>query len=406
MQIILVAAVFAGICVYRIGRLGQELDRTADAYSEANSIRAADAYLSEGFTSHYGLQRIVYGERFPDVGAVQSDQFLDKVIPPDKNSFVYTHYPPGPDYIIAVTAMVSGLDDVSVLRITPVAFTLLALVALMVVVSRASEFRLAGPMTGVVLIAAPIFCRYAVVMHLQCYTTAAMLLAVAVAIHAFWIAGKLSWMHVSALALLGFFQGWLSFDYCFVATFFAVPVWLLARADGRSVTIRAMVIVVLVSGAAFTFAHGLHLLQVAGETGGIAPAMAELAGSARYRAGVQEMAHSEVPHRPYPAFVGDAVTGHLRLAFDGFKDASKRETFGFSMLAILLAVAVTQLGRPRFLPLAAIVAAFVIGLAWCAAMPQHATVHGAFTVRHLLLAYVCAWLALALWAGRSAEARA
>lgn len=401
MQIILVAAVFAAICAMRINKLGPELDRTADAYSEANSIRAAEAFLAEGFTAHHGLQRIVYGKRFPDVGSAQSDRFEEKIIPADRNSFVYMHYPPGPDYIIALTALFTGLDNLSLLRTVPAIASLAAMVVLMATISRAMSFKMAGPLSGVVLIAAPIFCRYAVVMHVQCYTTAAMLLAVAVCIHAFWVAPRISRWHIAAMAALGFFQGWMSFDYAFVATLLAVPVWLLARGDNKPVTLRGLIAIIVVSGAAFTFAHALHLAQVAGELGGIGPALAELSGSATYRAGVREIASPEIPHQGYPAFAWSAISSHVHLLLDGFKDAARRETFGFSMVATLLAAALVHMRctlRPsaRAYHLLAIVASIVIALIWSVVMPQHATVHAAFTLRHFLLLYLVAWLSLIL----------
>ncbi len=407
LQIAIVTAVFGMICLFRILALGKELDRAGDAYSEANSIRAADAYLSEGFTSHHGLQRIVYGERFPDVGAIKDVRFFGGAIPEDRNSFVYTHYPPGPDYVIAVAALVTGLDNLALLRAVPAAVTALSLLVLMVTISRAFGRQIFGPLTGIVLIAAPLFCRYAVVMHLQAYTTAGLLLATAICVDAFWIAGVVGRRHLLLFALLGFLQGWMSFDYCFVAVFAAVPVWLLARSV-KQISWSGLLQVVVVSGLAFSFAHLLHFLQVVGELGGIEGAIAELGGAAKYRAGIEPVANSEIAHQPYPSFVLSAIWSHLHLMFDGFKDASRRETFSFSMIGMLLAWVVVQLGAVRMIGrgyhLMALASAMMIGIAWSVAMPQHAKVHAAFTIRHFLLLYLAAWLSLVICvSGRTAR---
>src|ERR1039458_5734750 len=55
-----------------LGWIGNGLSQFTDSFSEANVIRAVDAYLHDGITSHHGLARSIYGNKFPGVGFVIS----------------------------------------------------------------------------------------------------------------------------------------------------------------------------------------------------------------------------------------------------------------------------------------------------------------------------------------------
>src|ERR1039458_9850838 len=103
-------ALLVSVQLVYLGWIGNGLGQFTDSFSEANVIRAVDAYLHDGITSHYGLARSVYGHKFPGVGFVLSridargqvpaefrKGFPESAAAPDE--WVYTHYPPGPEFV-------------------------------------------------------------------------------------------------------------------------------------------------------------------------------------------------------------------------------------------------------------------------------------------------------------------
>jgi hypothetical protein len=51
--------------------LSDNLGYLSDPHAEADTMRAAEAYLADGLSAHQGLARILYGRRFPHDGTVK-----------------------------------------------------------------------------------------------------------------------------------------------------------------------------------------------------------------------------------------------------------------------------------------------------------------------------------------------
>jgi len=95
------------------------------------------AYAKEGLTSHHGLPRSLFGGRFPDVGTITDHldenglvkRVFRKGFPENlatRDNWVYTHYPPGPNWLCGVMVRCFGIDHIQLYRLLPLAFGLLA----------------------------------------------------------------------------------------------------------------------------------------------------------------------------------------------------------------------------------------------------------------------------------------
>ena len=135
----LVVLVFAGLILSQIGLLALFGNRVSrfDGYDEADAIRSAEAYAKDGLTSHYGLPRILYGEKFPEVGAITDHLELDGTVKAhhrigfpesltDRQNWVYTHYPPGPNLFCGLLAKIFGHDRILLWRLAPITLALIA----------------------------------------------------------------------------------------------------------------------------------------------------------------------------------------------------------------------------------------------------------------------------------------
>src|ERR1700691_1126512 len=84
-----------------------------DAGSEANTLREVRHFLEDGLGKYYGLGNINYPGMYPDDGITESSldgpfsnvaeshYVRNHVLTPDG---VYTHYPPGPEYLTYAAA--------------------------------------------------------------------------------------------------------------------------------------------------------------------------------------------------------------------------------------------------------------------------------------------------------------
>ena len=82
---------------WEIRHWGDALSRV-DPFSEANTLREVDGFRAQGFWHDAGLGNTLFGPRYPNDGFWISvgEERLHTVTP----SGVYTHYPPGPEYLL------------------------------------------------------------------------------------------------------------------------------------------------------------------------------------------------------------------------------------------------------------------------------------------------------------------
>ena len=218
---------------------------------------------------------------------------------------------------------------------------------------------------------------------------------------------------LAAICLIAFLQGCLTFDYVFITAGAAIPLMLLAKAYGRRVDKRAVVVIVIASALSYLTAHLLHFWQVAHLYGSFSAALQDLSVAARHRFG----ADNDMPYAakvlavlitygqilwfsptnqhfgPLLVFVSGATCIRWRLN----RMEGRNSPFG------LRGIAGAGTARP-----ALIRKSYGIAALWLFAMPSHALIHVHFIPRHFFLAYFVAVLDVALrlnaWQTKSQEA--
>jgi len=224
--------------------------------------------------------------------------------------------------------------------------------------------------------------------------------AIAVTVRALWRPGGVRTSDAAWLALFGFLQGWLSFDFAFVVTFLPLPFWMFRRREEPGLTIRSLGLLVVASGASFTLAHVMHFAEVAAFYGGAQGAIADFTSRARFRVAGEDGV-------PLPFLIVQAIGFVLRAAF-GFASPQ----FGPAMIAITIPAILAGAGRRIEVELSkaggwrvqigpapgrdmGVVVALVISLAWAIVMPAMAIEHALLVSRLFLLYYLCCAFLLA-----------
>lgn len=371
------------------------LSPIANAYSESNSIRAGESYAVRGFTYAWGLPDIIYGTRFPDRG----DKLKAK---PGQTEFIYTHYPPGADWLAGLATVLFGPGEISRFRSIPI---LIGAAGLLVFAGGLLRFFHAHPWKAVaafvVVLLFPMITNMMHGLHHHGYTTTLYLVQLAVLLAIVADGFKLSRWQMTVLVALGFLQGWLSFDNFPLVAFSSIPfsiAWWHRRAAGTGWGEHTALL--LLPTAGYALAHGIHFLQVAAYLGSLKAAYHDLAGAAAYRSGQSETALGGI--------------GTFKLFWRYLVQyLPRRRFFGTPLLEnlaifiLLVAWSRLWLQRPprrappvrftlnlRWEAVAGAAAAVMVGAFWIFAMTQHARHHGNYIPRNFLLAYLLPLLAV------------
>ncbi len=379
--------------------LGDSLSPTAP-YAEANALREVDGFRAQGLWHDFGLGNVLFGHRFADEGFLGHPEDLARSV---SLSGVYTHYPPGPEYLLYVAELIFGPNSIRLLRLLPIVIGWAAALYFGLSVRRRFGHG-TGWLVMLACVALPPFHDANVSLHLFGYALALVLVELGLCLRQ-----RNGW---AVLALVGFLQGWLSFDYVFLVTLIPLALELAMQrivpeqpARARTGLKRSFA-----AGAGFAAAHVLHLGQVAAYYGSLPHALADMGSAAAFRAGQTE-AHGLLEHAqqglwivswyalsPYPVslpfYQPDAEYDYADFIF---------RFLGLTMAAwcvvgvIALGLARTAGGRRTGgrSPVAGWLTINLLGLAvcsvWMLAMQNHALVHIQVLYRHLFF-----WFFLAL----------
>ncbi len=378
--------------LYYLYRCGDGLSRWADGYSEANALRGAEGFTNEGFLKTRGLPDPTYGHRYPKEGIIHRSGL-------DPNDTIYHGYPPGSEWICAVQMRFLGAEHPWRFRIFSTAVGMAAAtIFLLALVKTIGAPR--ALFVYLICLLAPMFTNMTHSLYYHGYAFGLLLVQVAMLLVIFASPGPLRAGSLLLSFALGFLQGWLSFDYCFVVTFAAIPIALLIAPQFDRSVMRKLVPLVMVTGVGFGLAIGLHFLQSAVYFGSIQRAIEEYAYRSRKTYGVASK------------LTGYSKVALLRAGLIQYAQAYLRWTQLFSPTSIIVTAATlaavflsrasftvgrrfrlvaTFENRPQLV--AGIVAGLVVSLMWLFAKPFHAFNHLAFVGRHLFLFYFgCAML--------------
>jgi hypothetical protein len=271
--------------------MGDDLLVRVDHNSEANALREVDGFRALGLWHDAGLGRPLFGPRYPELGfAAPSDPNVARYLSPGG---VYTHFPPGPEYILYGAEALFGPAPVWRLRLVPLALTWAAALFLGLSLRR----RYGESVAWLVMLgcaALPSFHDVDIALHVWGYAMALFLVEIGVA------TGR----HRRALPflLIGFLQGWISFDWVFLVALCPLALELAQPLliPGTPARLRLGVLRSALAGGGFALAHLAHFGQVWAYYGSLGQAVADLAASAQYRSGLGEV------HGPLQ-YLGNAI---------------------------------------------------------------------------------------------------
>jgi hypothetical protein len=354
----------------------------ADGYSEANTSRGGLFFYEKGITAFAGLPNIIYGDLLLGTGVAPSDKkYYDE-------GGAYTHYPPGPEYMAWLGYHLVGKGNFNGLRYIPIFFSIL--IGLFFI---RTNFELIGGGTkGVLFILAlilpPLYSNFMHGLHHQQYAFLMLQLQMAMAI--LFITKKVNKpLYLLAFFALGFAQGYMTFDYAFLASLFVIPFFIYLNAN-----FSVLFLIGLPSGLGFTTAHLLHFYQVVNYYGDLKLALADFTDSAAHRS------HNAVGiGKANPKYNPDQIG-----PFTVWKDYLYRVSGRGKYLAINLMNFIWIILGLKFIKkitfkkgwsfefeitgrdVMALASAAVISGLWSIVMKQHAHIHG-FIARHYFFAY-------------------
>lgn len=355
----------------------------ADGFSEANTIRGGVFFHQEGLTKYKGLPNILYGDLLPSKGSAGY-----QVQGIDKNQ-AYTHYPPGPEYMAWLGFSLFGIGNFNALRFLPILLSVFVGVLFIKQNFQLVGGGIKGLIFGLMLILPPMYSNYMHGLHHQQYAFLMLQLQMSLAI-LYFTTNSNRLLLVLGFAVLGFFQGWMTFDYAFLATLFVIPFYFYFNAPFRS-----LVLIGLASGFSYTLAHILHFFQVVSYYGDTQRAINDFIGSAAHRA---HNAANEIdkPLEKYDANkIGTFTVAKdflWRVAGRGKYLAINLINFIWVIIGLKFIKRVTLKKGYSFefnisgKDLMALLFAVIISCLWSIVMKQHAHIHG-FIARHYFLCY-------------------
>ncbi len=366
-----------------------------DAYSEAGIVRAGERFAREGFAVTCALPDTGYGNRYPGIG-------LTGPSGPQAGDRVYHGDPPGAYWVVGLLMRWAGEVPLSLLRLVPtlVAFVSTAAFAWALAKTLGEKQAL---LVLVLCLATPMFSNMADSLYYHGYSMGLLLVQIAILVPWFGTSDpRGSVMRWGALVLIGLAQGLLSYTYCGVQTFAAVPIALVMTPEDRAIDWKQVWGVVLASGSAFVLAHLIHL------------------GQSWLYFGDVRMVIDEYMHRANKSYwldeAGLAKRTSWELRLFGFIETLR--TFGawthlggpaavavaaMTLIAVTFRRCVATLttgwqftfrsaAGPRVV--LGLVAAVLVGSSWVLMKPHHAIAHMNMTARTMVLPYVLASIVL------------
>ncbi len=394
--IVLIILILAGRGIYDSLRYSRQLSFIADPFSEANALRAGEGYSKNGFLSNSGLPDLCYGDQFPNRGAWRIEEFPKQFsFSSLKDDCVYTHYPPGPDLLAGLLTEICGVGNLGCFRLFPTTIGIFSLALFAWMLSSALGHVKSSVMMVAIAIV-PMTSNMMHGLHYQSYAFSLLLIQLGLLLNIFKKKSKLNVIHLFILFLIGFFQGWLSFDYFFLVGLSALPFALLYCPLDQREDKKRLLFAILAPSIGFGFAHFLHFIQVCiYYKGSVMAAYNDI-----FRVGRLRFDES--------GSIVNIITGRILLILRYLFISARKELFFIVNIPLLLGLVFVLLWfkdaritthKPLQIVLKwtssrrnfyVILAAFLVSFLWIIVMKQHAAIHTYFIARHLFLLYfVC-----------------
>jgi hypothetical protein len=378
---------------WNVRNLGDGLSRV-DPFSEANTIREVWNFREYGIASNEGLGNVLRPGMYPDEGFAGHPEFWPHSLSP---TGVYTHYPPGPEYLLYAATKIFGPSPVSLLRIVP----------LVICWGAALFFGLAiwrrfGATVGYIVMfgcsVLPVFTDANAYLHYDGYAFALLLIEIGLILQAP--------DRTLGFLFLGFLQGWLSFDYFFLIILapLALELALSRMPIGHVPCLRRAFVRSVAAGTGFAIAHAVHFAEVCAYFGSFSAALHDLGDAAAYRSGMEQsgglLAHLQLMKEivqyyfvgPYPVstFFWD-LGAHDQESWRAFRFLGFSLGLWWLLLSVVAVVAalrgVLKIGDWLIVSLCG----FVPAMTWMFVMTNHAVIHHHFLYRHLFICFLV-WL--------------
>ena len=354
---------------------GQPL-RQRDAQSERNSGNGAEHFVEDGFGATSFLAR--YNEPLN----------LDSGSAVIRDSDIYTHYFPGPDYVLTMSYALFGTGE-SVFRWTrlvPLAQVLGSIILLLLLMERRlwPGHQWTTLFMAALVLFPPVMRLWSISLHGHSYSSACIMLGLCLGL----LGGEgphRRWKLLGAFAL-GFLSNYMLLTAAFVVC--AAPLVGSLLVPGRRGKDHGFALLLTVAvGVGLVAAFGVHYLQIVHQFGWLETRLDQF-GVLSIRAG---------------AAVPGASPTEL---FTQYQEEVMR-MFGLTPTVMLLiglwgAAASPGPARARLALAAGVAVAFVSSWTWILLMRQHSAAHGHVNPRIFLLPYICCLAS----AGMLATARA
>jgi len=349
----------------------------ADAYGEADNIRAADGWIARGFGFSKGLPEIGHGDRFANIGGK-----YDRELCGGRPDCVYLHNPQGSGYVVWLGFKIYGQSHISKVRRLPIFLFVVATLTLLVGIAR----RFGSPRAAFVAVVLTFIPMFANMAHGLCYHGESLSLLLLL-----WAAllVRRTKVALGLAALASFGLGWLAYENAFLCALSP-----LAFAAFRGFRRRPTFYLLVACGGGFALAQVVHFCQVASFLGGFGAALTDLAAAGHKRTVAKVFGQSE------PLSAAELVTDYL------FKHVPKPEYFNVSFVPWYAVVLLLGLVRApvsgttfRWSPakgaFVSLVVAVLAPMGWLVVMRQHSTIHTHFLPRMFVMPVVCGAIFLA-----------
>lgn len=359
----------------------------ADPWTEADTIRSAEAFALHGFTSNSGLPDIAFGCQFADQGTkkilLDSENAKTWKLGTlsareghevSYNSFVYTHYPPGPSWIAGISAKIFEPTAIAKLRIIPVLIGLLSIACFLWQI-----FNLVGAIKGalaaIIFASIPMLSNMMHVLSYQGYALALLLFGIAICIKVF-IHKNPSFYELLLLFSISHIQGWMGFDYFFLVI--SLPIIIMLLFPPNTTNRNKVYLMVMVCLIGFSLAHLVHFYQVINYLGSLDKALLDFSGTAAYRS--QSITYDDGSALPSTASL---LWSYLTTYSGSWRHLGWSALY-YSVIGSIIILALPSSAQKYRLILGIYLSLFIASL-WVITMPQHAAQHWHFIPRHYFI---------------------